>query len=161
MKLKIKKLHEDAVLPIAANPGDAGLDLVSVSDGVMKAAEGDNPLWYYVEYKTGLAIQLPEGHVGLLFPRSSISKYALSLCNSVGVLDESYRGEISLRFRLDAGTVKESEESKKIPSIYKKGDKIGQLVVIPYPKMEPEFVDSLDETVRGVGGFGSSDTPKV
>jgi dUTP pyrophosphatase len=137
MKVKIKKLHPDAVVPKYAKEGDAGLDLVAVNG--IKYANG------YIEYQTGLSFEIPEGHVGLIFPRSSISNHSLSLTNSVGVIDSGYRGEVKFRFRdLKNGT------------IYKVGDKIGQLIIIPYPQIELEEVEELEESERGTGGFGSS-----
>lgn len=156
MKIKFKKLNENAVLPNYAKPGDAALDLTSISDGKMSVSEDNNNLWYYVEYKTGLSVELPEGYVGLLFPRSSISKSALMLANAVGVVDSGFRGEICFRFKVDAGAIEESKESKGKVSVYKKGDRIGQLMIVPYPTIEPEFTEELSETERGDGGFGST-----
>lgn len=154
MKVKFKKLHEDAVLPNYAKLGDAGLDITAVSDGVFLHSSGGEDAWYYVEYKTGLSAELPEGHVGLLFPRSSISKSSLMLSNSVGIIDQFFRGEICFRFKVDSGLVEQAHEVLGEVALYKKGDRIGQLLVIPYPTMEPEFVDELSETERGTGGFG-------
>lgn len=156
MKIKFNKLNEAAVLPSYAKAGDAGLDITATSDGVMVASERGTPSWYYVEYKTGLAVEIPEGYVGLLFPRSSISKSSLSLANSVGVVDSGYRGEICFRFKMDAGVVNEAKYRMDNPSVYKKGDRIGQLMIVPYPTIEPEFSDALSETERGSGGFGST-----
>jgi dUTP pyrophosphatase len=153
MKIKFKRLSENAVLPTYAKFGDAGMDLVSVS----KEVTGD-----YVEYGTGIASEIPEGYVGLLFPRSSISKQELLLCNSVGVLDSSYRGEIKLRFkRVEMANVyyKPSvirELQVYLDGDYNIGDKIGQLVILPYPTIEPEWAEELSTTERGEGGFGSS-----
>ena len=157
MIVKFKKLHENAVLPSYAKPGDAGVDLTAVGDGVMVASE-DSSMWYYIEYKTGLAMELSEGYVGLLFPRSSISKTGLILANSVGVLDSSFRGEICLRFKIDAGVVSQTVQDVSWTKVYKAGERIGQLVVLPYPVIEPEFADELSETERGAGGFGSTNT---
>ena len=98
----------------------------------------------YVEYETEVAIGLPEGHMGLIFPRSSISKYQLTLANSVGVIDENFTGFITFRFRITG------------PKIYKVGDRIGQLVIMPIPQIELDLVDSLDDTDRGTGAYGSS-----
>jgi dUTP pyrophosphatase len=156
MKVKFKKLHEDAVLPAYSRPGDAGLDLTATSDGIAVTSELDKNEWYYVEYKTGLAVELPENHVGLLFPRSSISKSALILANSVGVVDQSFRGEICLRFKIDAGILSQSSSTAGTPANYKKGDRIGQLLIVPYPTIEPEFAEELSSTERGTGGFGST-----
>lgn len=159
MKIKFKKLHEDAVLPSYAKPGDAGMDISALSDGKPVFSEDNKNLWYYVEYKTGLSCEIPEGFVGLLFPRSSISKSALMLSNSVGVLDSGYRGEICLRFKIDSG-VGNTDEMNYKAAVYKKGDRIGQLIIIPYPTIEPEFSDELSDTERGDGGFGSTDIKK-
>lgn len=159
MKIKFKKLHEDAVLPSYARPGDAGLDITTVSDSVSTNSGEDKSQWYYIEYKTGLAVELPEGYVGLLFPRSSISKSALILANSVGILDSGFRGEICFRFKVDAGIMAQAICDSH-PAKYKKGDKIGQLVIIPYPTVKPEFGEELSKTERGEGGFGSTNEPK-
>lgn len=138
MKVRIQKLHKDAVIPSYAKPGDAGLDLVAISESWNE----DNTM---VTYGTGIAIEIPEGHVGLLFPRSSVSKTTLNLSNSVGVIDSGYRGEIMLKFRyLEEGMV------------YEVGDRVGQLIIIPYPQIEFEEVLLLSETERGSGGYGST-----
>ena len=158
VKVKFKKLHEDAVLPSYSKPGDAGMDIAAVSDGEVVSSEDGNSLWYYVEYKTGLAVEIPPGFVGLLFPRSSVSKTALSLANCVGVCDSSFRGEICFRFKIDYGCIREAEKLDGNPTTYKKGDRIGQLMILPYPTIEAEFVDELSETERGSGGFGSTNT---
>jgi dUTP pyrophosphatase len=99
-------------------------------------------------YNTGLSMEIPDGHVGLLFPRSSISKYHLSLANSVGVIDSGYRGEIRARFKRTSGTAHET--------LYNVGDKIVQLIIIPYPAIELEEVTDFTQTERDAGGFGSS-----
>lgn len=145
IKVQIKKLDDKAVIPKYAHIGDAGLDLVATS-----FRESEDGL--FLEYGTSLAIKIPEGHVGLLFPRSSISKLPLSLCNSVGVIDSNYLGEIKLRFR-------QIEETLIIPDMkteYEVGDRVGQLMIVPYPSVEFVEVDELGETDRGEGGFGSS-----
>lgn len=139
MIVNIKKLHPSAVIPNYAKEGDAGLDLVSTR-------KEENNL--YVEYGTSLAVAIPKGYVGLLFPRSSISKYHLVMANSVGVIDSGYRGEICIRFKK---TIDNSHER-----VYDVGDKVAQLVIIPYPKVIFQELDRLDETERGSGGFGSS-----
>lgn len=156
MKVRFKKLHNDAVLPTYAKSGDAGMDITAVEDGAMIRSENGQDLWYYIRYKTGLAVEIPEGYVGLLFPRSSISKSALFSSNSVGVIDSGYRGEMEFRFKIDAGIVADSRFCRPDPAAYKKGDRIGQLVILPYPTIEPEFADELSDTVRGSNGFGSS-----
>ena len=142
MELKVKKLHPDAVIPGYSKPGDAGLDLVAVTKPIFSDR--------YVEYGTGLAFEIPEGYVGLIFPRSSISSTSLVLSNSAGVIDSGFRGEVKFRFRL----------SKRYPLqtevFYQKGDRIGQLVVIPYPTIALVEVPELSQTDRGQGGFGST-----
>lgn len=140
MKIKIKKLVEHAVIPEYAKPGDAGLDLTAV-DCYKDQTYG------YVEYGTGIAIEIPEGYVGLVFPRSSISKTCLSLCNAVGVIDSGYRGEITFRMHHD----EHSDNAE-----YEVGDRVGQLIIIPYPKVQFVEVDELSNTERGTGGYGSS-----
>jgi dUTP pyrophosphatase len=140
--LKFKKLHPDAVLPARARPGDAGLDLTAVSDPKI-VNEND---YQYVEYDLGVAVEIPENKVGLLFPRSSQSKIGLILANCVGVVDSGFRGNLTARFKPD--------QSKN--SLYKKGDRIVQLVVVDCYMGEAEWADSLLETQRGSGAFGST-----
>jgi dUTP pyrophosphatase len=113
----------------------------------------------YVEYGTGIAVEIPEGYVGLIFPRSSLSKTSLILSNHVGVVDSGYRGEIKFRFkdtrmrsRIEYGI----DQYFCSDTVYKVGDRIGQLMIIPYPKIEFEEVEELDSTNRGEGGFGST-----
>lgn len=144
MKIKVKKLVSHAIIPEYANPGDAGMDLYATDYG-----ESEDGL--YLEYGTGLAFEIPKGYVGLIFPRSSISKTPLSLANSVGIIDSGYRGEISFRFK----RIIEDREHLE----YQAGDRIGQLMVIPIPRLElEETTNDLSETVRGIGGYGSSGT---
>lgn len=135
MILKIKKLNKRAVIPKFAKEGDAGMDLVAVS---MLQTED------YVEYGTGLALEIEAGNVGLIFPRSSISKTGHRLLNSVGVIDSGYRGEIKVRM---------NHTNKKS---YKEGDRIAQLVVLEIPTIVIEEVDSISDSSRGYGGFGST-----
>jgi dUTP pyrophosphatase len=139
MKVKIKKLHNNAVVPKYAKTGDAGLDLV--------ATEVINKDPFQITYGTGLAMEIPAGYVGLVFPRSSIRKYDLSLTNCVGVIDSGYRGEIQATFRRHKGVASTD---------YEVGDKIAQMIIVPYPSIEFIGVDELSETERGTGGFGSS-----
>lgn len=138
MKVKIKKLHPDAVIPKYAKLGDAGMDLVAID-------EQWNDTNTMVTYNTGLSMEIPEGYVGLLFPRSSISKTDLILSNSVGVIDSGYRGPIMFKFRYP-------EEGM----VYDVGDRIGQIIIMPYPQIEFEEVDELSTSERGEGGFGST-----
>jgi dUTP pyrophosphatase len=139
MKVRIKKLHEAAIVPKYSKPGDAGLDLTATE--IIKE-EG-----FQITYGTGLAVEIPLGYVGLIFPRSSIRNYELALTNCVGVVDSGYRGEIQFTFNKIGGV-----PSKK----YDVGDRIGQLIILPYPQIELEQVSELSSTERGDGGFGSS-----
>jgi len=136
MKVKIKKLHKDAIIPKYAKDGDAGMDLTAVD---VSADEGT------ITYKTGLAVEIPRWHVGLLFPRSSVYKTGQSLTNCVGVIDSGYRGEIMLKFTL-------SPYQRE----YQIGDRVGQLIIMPYPMVEFEEVEKLTPTDRGEGGYGST-----
>lgn len=140
MEVKIKKLHPDAVIPVYSKPGDAGLDLTATSI--------DDDSYDNIIYGTGLAIEIPEGYVGLLFPRSSNSKTDLYLTNHVGVIDSGYRGEIMFKFRPINGI----EDAY----IYAVGDRIGQLIIIPYPSIEFVETEELSDSDRGEGGFGST-----
>lgn len=141
LKIKFKKLVDHAFVPEYAKPGDAGMDLIAIDSY-------KNLDYEFIEYGTGIAVEIPEGYVGLIFPRSSISKTPHTLANSVGVIDSGYRGELKLRMRY-----KESREDME----YSFGDKIGQLVVIPHPKIELIESKVLSDTDRGSGGFGSTD----
>ena len=138
LPVKIKRLHPNSVTPAYAKPGDAGLDLTAVSEEWNE----DNSM---VTYGTGLAFEIPEGYVGLLFPRSSVCKTSLNLSNSVGVIDSSYRGEVMLKYRYPEQGL-----------IYDIGDRVGQLIIMPYPKVNLIEVDELSETERGEGSYGSS-----
>ncbi len=141
MKVKIKRLSEQAIIPSYSKVGDAGLDLTATSKKV-------NDSKTIITYGTSLSLEIPKGHVGLIFPRSSISKYDLQLTNSVGVIDSGYRGEIMLKFAV--------LEDIQRANIYSIGDRIGQLIIIEYPKIEFEEVKELSSTERNDGGFGSS-----
>ena len=140
LTVKIKKLHPNAVIPTYSKPGDAGLDLTAVS--VNTVDEGD---YGYIEYETGLSIEVPEGHVALMFPRSSISNTGLILANAVGVIDSGYRGAIKARFKAVPRT-----------KIYEVGDRVAQLIILPYPQVNFVESDELSETERGEGGYGST-----
>lgn len=139
MKVKIKKLNSNAVIPKYAKEGDAGLDLVA-TEVIPNITESDLDL---VTVKSGLAVEIPKGYVGLLFPRSSIYKNNALLINSVGVIDSGYRGEITANFIADEDNFG-----------YKVGDRFAQLIIIPYPQIEFEEVKELSNTERGIGGFG-------
>lgn len=143
MKIKIKKLVPEAVIPKYAKSGDAGMDLVSTSKSY---DEFGNTV-----YGTGLSIEIPENHVGLLFPRSSIANNLQVLTNSVGVLDSGYRGEIMFKFKPSS-----IGHSMIYSNTYEIGDRVGQIIILPYPKIEFEEVSELSETERGIGGYGST-----
>ena len=144
MDVKICKLSENAVIPTYAHPGDAGMDVVATSVNVTDD---------YIEYGTGLSFEVPEGYCMLIFPRSSNSKKDLILANSVGILDSTYRGEFKLRFKKCYQPVIYGLVAK---AIYDVGDKVGQIMILPYPQINFTEVDSLSETERGDGGFGST-----
>lgn len=155
MKIKIKKLTDSAVIPKYAKQGDAGLDLTAVS----KDYDGNGN----TVYKTGVAIEIPDGFVGLLFPRSSNASTDLRLTNSVGVIDSGYRGEIIFKFRNDNFSsmnmlLKNDLVNGQIDfsNEYEVGDRVGQILILPYPQIEFELSENLTETERNEGGFGST-----
>lgn len=139
MKVNIKKLNESAVIPQYAHSTDAGLDLVATSVEV----DDDGNL----VYGTGLAFEIPVGYVGLVFPRSSVSLRSLVMANSVGVIDSGYRGEVTAKFK---------PIGQFLNNPYQIGERVAQLVIIPYPHVEFHEVDSLSESERGTGGYGST-----
>jgi dUTP pyrophosphatase len=139
MKVKIKKLNSDAVIPTYAKSGDAGMDLVATN--ILSNTTFD------ITYALGIALEIPEGFVGLIFPRSSIRKYDLTLSNSVGVIDSGYRGELQATFKKTNGLDSLS---------YNAGDRVAQIMIIPHPPIEFEEVNELNNTERGEGGFGST-----
>jgi len=143
MKVGIKKLHPNAVVPKYAKTGDAGLDLTAISKSFDDAGN--------VVYGIGLAVEIPAGYVGLIFPRSSNAKTDLYLTNHVGVIDSGYRGELMFKFRI-SDSAKNFQEAR----LYEVGDRVGQLIIIPYPSIEFEEVEELSDSERGAGGFGSS-----
>lgn len=144
MQLKFKKLSENAVLPVKAHATDAGLDLTATSITTQINECGQLMLVYH----TGLAVEIPEGYVGLLFPRSSIYKKSLAQTNSVGVIDAGYRGEIMAVFKTTTDVV---------PAVYKAGDRFAQLVIVPIPELEVVEAEELSESDRGTDGYGSTD----
>ena len=139
MNVNIKKLNENAVIPKYAKNSDAGLDLTATSI--------INQTYNQITYGTGLAMEIPEGFVGLVFPRSSIRNTDLVLSNSVGVIDSGYRGEIQATF---------NKKDLTVNKIYEVGDRVAQIIIIPYPPIEFNEVTELSESQRGSGGFGST-----
>ncbi len=152
MQVKIKRLKPNAVIPTYAKDGDAGMDLVATE--ILK----DTP--EQITYGTGLAMEIRDGFVGLVFPRSSIRKTGLQLSNSVGVIDSGYRGEIQATFNKAFGSEGMYDEMKvkeiQPNEYYKVGDRIAQIIIIPYPQIEFKEVEELSESERGEGGFGST-----
>lgn len=153
MEVRFKKLNEDAVIPAYASEGDAGLDLVATTKDWNKGKG-------FVEFGTSLAVEIPKGYVGLIFPRSSISGTKYTLANSVGVIDSGYRGEIKFRFFLNSAAMNNLEDDTRNMfnelKEYNPGDRVGQLIIMPYPHIIPVQVDELESSDRGEGGFGST-----
>lgn len=167
IKVNIKKLHKDAVIPSYAHSTDCGLDLTAVSKTFDEYGN--------VVYGFGLAFEIPEGYAGFIFPRSSNHKSGLLLSNSVGIVDSGYRGEVTAKF---ATRTLLSQPKKIIERIryfitgiyhgeldsyavlneknYEVGDRVAQMVILPYPKVEFNEVDELSKTDRGKGGYGST-----
>ena len=138
--MKVKRLYEEALLPTKATEGSAAFDLYAYTEAPLEPCET-------FKYKTGIALEIPEGSVGLIFPRSGLStKFGIRLSNCVGVIDSDYRGEIIVALHND------SYESYMIY----RGDRIAQLMIVDIPKIEIEEVAELSDTKRGIGGFGSS-----
>ena len=146
MKLRFKKIHPEAIIPSYQKEGDAGLDLTAIDFEIDKNGNAS--------YDTGLAVEIPEGYVGLIFPRSSICKTDLSLSNAVGVIDSNYRGPITFKFKPTAAFKK--AEGNYDTVAYKKGDRVGQLIIMAIPHIETVEAKELSETDRGEKGFGSS-----
>jgi dUTP pyrophosphatase len=142
MKVRIKKLNPNAVIPTYAKAGDAGMDLTITN--IISETTTD------VTYGFGIALEIPFGFVGLVFPRSSVRKYDLALTNSVGVIDSGYRGELQATFK-KTSWLKQDSSTK-----YNIGDKGAQIMIIPHPTIEFEETDELSNTERGDGGFGST-----
>ncbi|MFT4415111.1 dUTP diphosphatase [Fredinandcohnia humi] len=138
--LKIKLLHEDARLPLQANPGDAGLDLFSAEERIIKPGEA-------ALLKTGIIIELPEGTEAQVRPRSGLAlKYSVTVLNSPGTIDEGYRGEIGVIL------INHGKEEFKV----EKQMRIAQMVIAPVAKVTIQQVDVVSSSERGDGGFGSS-----
>jgi dUTP pyrophosphatase len=139
--LSFERLHPDAVLPSSQHPGDAGLDLRAVVDAVV--APGERAM-----IPTGVAVAIPDGHAGLVLPRSGLAtKQGLTLANAPGLIDAGYRGEVICAVvNLDPS----------VPVTIAKGDRIAQLVIVAIPDVASVWADTLPETTRGDGGFGST-----
>ena len=166
MNINFKKLSPNAVTPTYANNDNtnAGLDLTAIS-----YTNTEN----YIEYDTGIAVEIPVGYFGLLVPNSRVSKFDLILANCAGIIDSNYRGSIKLRYKITKpevqprpilqlkkflGLVTDIEEINvlDIPTVFQVGDVVGQLLILPIPTIDMIEVSELSDTVRGDGGFGST-----
>lgn len=141
MELKIKRLNDRAIIPQYAHHGDAGLDLIATN------YEFDRVKGNHI-YGTGLAFEIPEGYVGLLFPRSSNRKTNAYLTNHVGVIDSGYRGEVMVTFK--------NRDANDTSSPYNIGDKLAQLIIVPFAVTTPVECEELSDTERGINGHGST-----
>lgn len=141
MSLPVTLLHPDATLPSRAHPGDAGLDLYACEDaGLAPGARAS--------VATGIALAVPDGHAGLVLPRSGLAaRHGIALVNAPGLIDAGYRGEIKVLLLNTDRT-----ETYGIAA----GDRIAQLLVVPFAGIDAHEVPSLDDSARGAGGFGSS-----
>ena len=143
MKLRIKKLNENAVIPSYGSPYSAGADLYAVLD----RDKIEIPPHETVLVHTGLSFEIPEGYVGLVYARSGLAtKRGLAPANKVGVIDADYRGEVMVSLHNHSNTLQEIDN----------GERVAQIVIAPFLKVEFEESDELSDTVRGTGGFGST-----
>lgn len=141
--IKFKKLTDTAITPTRGTEGAAGWDLYA---DTRIFQENENQIWY----DTNIAVEIPKGFVGLLFPRSSVSKTDLRLANCVGVIDSDYRGNIQFRYDLRRNIRMDGLKYLEL------GERIGQLVIVPYNSDELQEVEELSDTERGEGGYGST-----
>ncbi len=143
MDVPFERLHQDAELPTAAHPGDAGLDLRSIVD--VEVAPGRRAM-----VPTGVAVAVPQGHAGMVLPRSGLaSGQGLTLVNAPGLIDSGYRGEV-----ICAVVNLDLTEPVRI----EKGDRIAQLVIVAIPEVKATWAELLPPSHRGTGGFGSTGT---
>jgi dUTP pyrophosphatase len=141
VELRVRRLREDARLPTRAHEGDAGLDLYAVESA--RLAPGER-----ASVPTGVAVAIPDGHAGLVLPRSGLAKrHGITIPNAPGLIDSGYRGELQVLLM----NADPAEGFEVVP-----GDRIAQLVVTPFAAAEPIEVEALDESARGLAGFGSS-----
>ena len=142
MKINIKKLSERAVIPAYGSEYAAGADLYACVDGVVEIKPHET-----VMIPTGIALELPVGYAGLIYARSGLAtKKGLAPANKVGVVDCDYRGEIMVALH------NHGKEARKVEA----GDRVAQLVIAPYYTAEFAEAETLSDTVRGAGGFGST-----
>lgn len=138
MDIQIKRIDTELPVPAYAHPGDAGLDLYAAQPAVVT---GETVL-----IPTGVVVAVPDGHVGLVCPRSGLSKHGVTVANAPGIVDAGYRGELMVRLTTTSAT----------PYRVYRGDRIAQLLIVPVARPEVTVVDRLDNTERGTGGFGST-----
>lgn len=144
MELRIKKLNPSAVIPSYGSASAAGADLYACEGGEVTIKSGETKLIH-----TGIAMEIPEGYVGLVYARSGIAvKRGLAPANKVGVIDSDYRGEIMVAIH------NHSEKEQTIAD----AERIAQIVIAPYLTVDFVETEELDETERGAGGFGSTGT---
>ena len=142
MELKIKKMRDNAILPTRGDAEAAGIDLYACIDGSTTLIPGATAM-----IPSGIACEFPKGYFGLVFPRSSVgTKRHLILANTAGVIDNSYRGEILMAFT-NTGTQNQTIEP---------GERLAQMILLPYVTYNIVETDTLSETERGSGGFGST-----
>lgn len=142
-ELPIRRLHDDAVVPHRAYPGDAGLDLVSCEQ--VELGPGERAV-----VGTGIAVAIPDGHAGLVVPRSGLAaRHGVGVANAPGLVDAGYRGEVRV-------VLVNTDRSEGFT--VERGMRIAQLVVVPVAMAAPVDVEVLPETERGAAGFGSSGT---
>ncbi len=142
MKVKIKRLNENAIIPTYGTEYSAGADLYALLDSAVEIAPHET-----VFIHTGISVEIPDGYCGLVFARSSMgAKRGLAPANKVGVIDADYRGEIMVTLH---------NHSNK-PATVEPSERIAQLAIVPFLKAEFEETDELSDTIRGVGGFGST-----
>jgi len=137
--VKVKKLDDNAVIPSYSKVGDAGMDLT-----ITDIKENTS---FSITYGFGIAMEIPKGYVGLIFPRSSVRNQDLILSNCVGVIDSGYRGEIQATFKKTQGLDSLS---------YNVGERGAQIMILPYPQIYMTQVPELSDSERGSGGFGST-----
>jgi dUTP pyrophosphatase len=141
VELRVARLKQDARLPSRAHEGDAGLDLYACEPAHL----GPGERW---SVGTGVAVEIPQGHAGLVLPRSGLARdHGIALVNSPGLIDSGYRGEL----RVLLLNTDPAETFRVEP-----GERIGQLAIVPIATPEPLEVEDLSESLRGGGGFGSS-----